>query len=192
MSTLLQELGLSQDEIRQRVIDKMADELFTSAQTGEDGETAYYRESELKKDLDKLVTQRIDQKIGQLFEQHCAPHVEKQIEEIVLQETNSWGEKSGKSKPIGIIEYMVQRIDHFITEQVDYRGKSKREANDYGWSGKTTRIAFMINDHLQYSVESAVKQALQTANSQIAQGIEEAVKVKLQEVLKNVKCDVKI
>ncbi len=190
MSTLLQELGLSQDEIRQRVIDKMADELFRSEHVG-DGDV-YYRESDLKKDLDKMVSERIDKKIGEMFEKHCAPHVEKQIEEIVLQETNSWGEKTGKAKPIGIIEYIVQRIDHFITEQVDYNGKSKREVNDYGWSGKTTRIAFMINHHLQYNVETAVKQALRTANSQIAKGIEEAVKVKLGEVLKNVKCDVKV
>ncbi len=188
MSTLLKELGLSQEEIRNRVVDKMAEELFSSTALGEDGEVEYYNASQLKKDLDKLVTQRIDQKIGELFKQHCAPHIGKQIDEIVIQETNQWGEKTG-AKPVGIIEYLMQRIDHYITEKVNYEGKAKRD-DSYNWTASTTRISYLINSHLQFHIETAVKNALQTANSQIAKGIEDAVKIKLGEVLNNVKCNV--
>jgi hypothetical protein len=43
----------------------------------------------------------------------------------------------------------------------------------------STRITYLVNHHLQYSIETAMKKALANANSSIVQGIEGAVKIAL-------------
>ena len=63
--------------------------------------------------------------------------------------------------------------------------------NSYNWSAKQTRIVHLVHQHLQYSIENAMKEALKIANSAIVGGIEGAVKLKLAEVAAALKIDVK-
>ena len=50
----------------------------------------------------------------------------------------------------------------------------------------------MIHKYLQYQLENFAKEALKTANDSIIGGIQEAVKIKLAEVQKNLKISAKI
>jgi hypothetical protein len=108
------------------------------------------------------------------------------VEGIVLQRTNEWGEKTGKS--VTFTEYLVERAEAYMTEKVDYQGRSKAEVRDsYGWKPNQTRIVSLIDQHLQYGIATATEQALKSANERIAEGIKDAVAMKLQEVLAGVK-----
>jgi len=71
-------------------------------------------------------------------------------------------------------------------EPVSYDGKSKSPDN-YGWSPRSTRIVYLINSHLQYSIETAMKNALATANKSIVGGLEAAVKIALQDAQAKIK-----
>lgn len=91
------------------------------------------------------------------------------------------------------IEYLVKRAEAYLTEKVDFQGKSKDENGSYSsFSPSQTRIAHMVHQHLSYSIESAMKNAVQTANSAIAIGIAETVKIKLAEIQKGIQASIKV
>lgn len=182
MSDLLQQIGLTKEEIQERVIDRAVESLLESALFDDEGKKTGSTPSSFQREIDKRIAEKINETISKLFEAHVAPNVTQMVTDLTLQETNSWGEKMGK--PVTFVEYLVRRADAYIREEVDHSGKSKAESNDRSyWSKSTTRIAFMIHQHLQYNIETAMKQALSNANSSIAGGILSAVQIKLQELL---------
>lgn len=139
--------------------------------------------------LDSVLKKAIDEAIDGYCKKNILPRVEQQIREVVLIETNKWGEKVGK--PLTFTEYLVSRAEHYITEQVDFNGKTRAE-DSYNWRGTQTRIVYLIEKHLHYEIERAMKAALQTANNAIAGGITEAVKIKLGEVVQSLQVNVKV
>ena len=161
--------------------------LSTTCTINEDGETAS-RDSSFKRKLDAEIKKGIDAAVTALADKHILPHAATMIENITLQETNKWGEKTGQN--MTFVEYLVQRAEAYMTEGVNYEGKSKDEARGYSWTGTQTRITHMVHEHLHYSIETAMKQSLKDANSSICKGIEEAVKIKLAEALQGLKTTV--
>ncbi len=77
-----------------------------------------------------------------------------------------------------------------MTEKVDSSGKTKEESGSYSFSGTQTRVAHMIHRHLHFNIETAMKEALATANGSIVKGLEETVKLKLAEIAKALKVTV--
>lgn len=186
----LEQLGFTQEELQNRVVESIVKQVLHTTSYNPDGDYEFTNDSSFKRELDKHVKNQIDTTIGALAEAHVLPNVNKYIEELVLQKTNQWGEKTGT--PVTFVEYLVERANNYITEKVDYKGNSKAESQGYSWSGNTTRVAYLINQHLQYSIKSAVEQMLKSANSQIAKGIEDAIKIQMQSTLDKIKVDVKV
>jgi hypothetical protein len=171
MALTLEELGVTQEKLLDMVVDRFVD---TFAIDGDGFET------KVAKECQKQVGVAVDAAIAKLAEQHILPNVAQYIENVTLQETTKWGEKKGEPKTF--IEYLIARAENYLTETVDYEGRAKAERETYSWSGKQTRITFLVHQHLQYSIENAMKAALVEANSQIANGIAETVKLKLGEI----------
>ena len=142
--------------------------------------------STFKRKLSDAVKQRVDAKINEIAEVHILPKVSELVENITIQETNKWGEKKGE--PVSFIEYMTQRADAYLREDVDYEGKSKAESSSYSWSKSQTRITQLVHKHLHYTIEAAMKAAMQNANSAIVEGIQATVKIKLEELARSLKC----
>jgi hypothetical protein len=187
MDTPFDLLGLSKEELQERVIESLCDRLL-SGRGGEDGDTFY--DSPMKRALDKAIHAHIDGAVAKMAEEHVLPRVTEMVENITLQATNQWGEKKGE--PMSFVEYMVQRADAYLREEVDYEGQSKEEKRDsYGWKKYGTRAAALVHKHLHYRVEEAMKAALANANHAIVGGLEETVKIKLQEVAAALKVEVK-
>ncbi|MCR5875118.1 hypothetical protein LRS10_13550 [Phenylobacterium sp. J426] len=174
----LEVLGLSQEDLANRLVDRLADGLLTDLHYDEDG-FEFRGTSPFAKSLNKLVKARLDALVEDLGSKHVLPRVSELVENLVLQETNRWGEPTGKS--VTFIEYLVQRAEAYMTEKVNYEGKSKDESGGYSWSGTQTRVAHLIHKHLHYSIETAMKEALANANSAIAKGLLDTVKLKLGE-----------
>jgi len=190
MELTLEALGLSQELVAERVVDQVARGLlYDLGETDEDGNPVE-RRSKFQDTLRARVQQQIDASVAEVAAKHVLPNISIFLETFMLQETNSWGEKKGN--PVTFIEYLIQRADFYMREQVDSEGKSKSENNWGSWNGKQTRVTYLVHKHLQYSIETAMKQALADANSAIVGGLEQAIKLKLAEVQNSIKVGVQV
>ena len=176
----LKMLGITQEELQERVVDGIVERLMSNRAFSEYGDLDGSEPSSLRARIEKNVMARIDAGIAAVAEKHVLPNVESYLENFCLQETNKWGEKK-KGAPCTFIEYLVAKADEYMGEQVDYWGKTKKDG-DYNWSGKQTRVTFLINQHLQNNIETAMKQALGDINKSIAQGLYETCRLKINEL----------
>lgn len=184
----LESLGLDQDKLIDRLVDKIATNLMTSLHYDED-DNEWRGSSGFAQKLNGLIKARLDEIVNDMANKHVLPKVTEMVEGLVLQQTNQWGEKTGK--PVTFIEYLTQRADAYMTEKVSYDGKSKNEAGGFSWSGTQTRISHLIEKHLHYSIENAMKDALKTVNSAVATGLAETAKLKLAEITAGLKVEIK-
>jgi hypothetical protein len=183
----LKALGISKKEIEDRIVNAVSEAILSDVGYDGEGEETF-GDSAFHKKTKELIQKRIDAAISALAAKHVLPNVSSHIENLVLQETTKWGEKVGK--PVTFIEYLTQRADDYMREEVNFEGKVKGQ-DSYQWRAAGTRIATMVDKHLQYSIESAMKKALENANSSIVGGIQGAVKIKLAEVAAQLKVEVK-
>src|ERR1700758_2115796 len=132
MSIDIESLGFTKEDLQERVIDRICQQLLETAGMDEDGEDIAIV-SPIAKRLEKSVKDLIERKVSEIAEQNVLPKVGAFVDNIMLQETNKWGEKTGKG-PLTLTEYLVSRVEAYITEQVDHDGKSKSEKDSYNWS----------------------------------------------------------
>lgn len=188
MSLDLESLGITKDELQDRIVERAVARLFEVTGYDEDGDE-FIQSSPLAGRLEKAVKSAIDAKISGIAEKHVLPLAETYIENLTLQETNRWGEKTGKA--VTFIEYLIQRAEKYLTEEVNYEGKTKDQVSGYGWTKSQTRLVHLVHQHLHYSIDTAMKQAIQNANSVIVGGIQDTVKIKLGEIAAALKVEVK-
>jgi len=184
----LEALGMTQEELQERVVQTIAETALTTLQYDPD-EGEFEGTSALHKRLDRKIQDLMDKAINDLAAKHVLPHIVERIESAVLQQTTKWGEKKGE--PVTFTEFLVARAEHYLQEEVDYAGKNKDEGG-YNWSGAQTRLTHLINDHLQYSISTAMYDALKSVNEQISEGIAETVKIQLREIVAKIKPKVTI
>lgn len=184
----LESLGLDQDKLAEKLVDRLAQNMLTSIGYDEDGGD-WFGTSPFARKLNDMVKARLDQVVNDLADKHVLPRVNEMVEGLVLQQTNQWGEKVGT--PVTFIEYLTQRAEVYMQEPVNYEGKTQKESGSYGWSKAQTRITHLVEKHLHYSIDSAMKDALKIANSAIATGIEQTVKTKLSEITQGLSVAVK-
>lgn len=183
----LTEIGFTKEELQEKLVQKMCDQLLKDVYFDEDG-----NEDEKKSWLHQKMLEKtraaVEKKLDALFNEHIAPGVDKFVENLTLEESNRWGEKKGIK--LTFIEYLIQRADAYMREEVNYEGKAENERNGYSWTKSQTRITHLVHKHLHYSVEQAMKKAIADANKSIVGGLETAVKIKLDEISKNLKVSV--
>ena len=181
----IKDLGLTQDELTNRVVQVIADNLMAAYMPVEDGDIR----SPFHQVMEQKVTDAIDAAVENIAARNVLPNVETYVENLCLQKTNEWGEAKGTS--LTFTEYLVQRAEAYLNETVDYEGKPKGK-NSYAFRGAQTRITHLVEKHLHFHIERAMKEAVQNANSQIADGIAETVKLKLQDISKRLRVEAKV
>lgn len=176
----LDELGFTKEELQERVIERLCDQIMGGA---------HLDDTRFRKDMDDRVRKYINETVDALGEKHVLPNVVSLIENMNLQATNSWGEKQGE--PVTFIQYLVKRAEAYMQEPVDYQGKTKAQ-DSYNWSGKQSRMTYLIEKHLQFSIETAMKDSLKIANDSIAKGIEASVKMTMQKIVSGIQVGVSV
>jgi hypothetical protein len=167
--------------------------LLLAEETGhdEDGNPfSYSTDAEWSAALRDQLKEKINETTEAIASRTVLPQAATLIENFVLQATNQWGEKRGE--PVTFAEYLVSRAEAYMSEVVDSDGRTKSESTSSYYRGTTTRIAYVIDKHLHYAIEAAMKKALADANSAIVNGIEAAVKMKLAEIQKGISASVKV
>lgn len=175
----LASLGFTKAELQERVIERLCSHVLSGKGYDEDG-NEFDQDSAFARKLEQKVKEQIDATINALATKHVLPNVHSYLETLCLQETTKWGEKIATK--ITFIEYLTQRAEAYMKEMVNYEGKPKDNNNSYNWNGTQTRITYLVHQHLHYSIEQAMKNALNVATSQISTGIQETCKKKLAEI----------
>lgn len=186
MAIDIESLGFTKEELQQRVIEACVERVLETRSFDDDG--SFMDSSPMAKRLEKAVKDMVDRKVSEIAEKHILPLTATFIENLTLQSTNQWGEKTGER--LTFVEYLVKRAENYLREDVNYEGKDKSQANGYGWTKAQSRISHMVNAHLHYAIETAMKSAVANANAVIVGGIEETVKFKLGEIAKALKVTV--
>ena len=185
---LLTLIGLDQTEIQNRVVKELVRQLLYQTTYNEDGDACEVS-SEMATSIKKAAKDAINTAVDKIAQEQMVSKVEQLIQDCTLQKTNEWGEKVGNS--LTFTEYLVSRADFWLKEPVDHNGKPKSTQDSYNWKSSGTRIAYMIDKYLQYTIENAMKGAMQNANKSIAGGILKAIEFSLAEVLQKLKVEVK-
>lgn len=186
----LEALGITTENLIDRIVDKATEELLTSVSYDYNTDEEFTTKSTLAKRLDDQIKSHIDAKVNELADKHILPRVTEMIENITIAKTNTWGEKTGEKYTF--IEYLTKCAENYMTEEVNFEGKTKAQMSGYSFTKSGTRVAVMIDKHLHYSIESAMKSALAQANSTIATGLQGAVKIALENATEKLKVAVSI
>lgn len=183
----LELLGVTKDELLGQVVESTAANLVDHL-VEEDRV-----EKEVKTEFTTRIKAAVESAADKIAGGSLEALVEGRIEEIVLQKTNSWGEATGE--PSTFRQYLVRRAEEFLVEPVNFKGETSGQANKSSYDRfkpDGTRIAWMIDQHLQYHISAAMKEALKVANETIVGGIEAAVKLKLVELSEAMKVELKV
>lgn len=185
---LIEDLGLSKKQLKNLIVQKAVDNLLYGTDYDENG-TEYESASDLNRAIKKMIKERVDQTVKDLGDKHVLPNIANAIETLTLQKTNTWGEAKGKE--VSFIEYLIERADHYMQEEVDYKGEPKGR-DSYRFQARGTRIAHMIDKHLHYAIQKAMTEAMKNANDSIIGGIRKAIDIQLADIQKRISTDVKI
>ncbi len=170
-----EQIGLTEDELQARIVDGLIERLLS------EDRRCFFDER-----LRKEVSSRLDAEVERIGNEEVAPKLHDMIDNFCLQKTNQWGEPKGEKKTF--TEYIVERADEYFSEPVDHNGKPKGDS--YSWRAKGTRMEYAIDKHLQYTLESAIKEILRHGQKSLSDSLIEAVKIHVGEAMKTLKVKV--
>jgi len=167
----LEMLGLTQQEFQDRVIESVSGNLMTFISVDQDGE--WSGDSAFHKSLRKYLDDEITRQVIDFCEKEVGPKIAQRVDELTFPQTNSWGEK--KKEPLSFREMVMQKAEKYLHEKVDHNGR--RDG-----SGKVTRMLWMIDKHLGFTLGAAIKDAMKNSDDKLSKAIIEAVESSLKDV----------
>lgn len=188
MAINLADLGLTQEDLRDRVVEQIADQLVGGETYDENGNPRRCASDFLTQMRDR-VKKVIDARVESVANECVLPRVAEMIESIVMQETNSWGEAK-KVPPLTFREYLVKRAEAYMTEEVDYEGQSKKRDSYGSWRPSGTRMVYAIHKHLDNEIKEAMQKALSVGNQTLAKALYETCRVQINEAASKFKVQV--
>jgi hypothetical protein len=169
----LESLGISIETIHDRIVDQAVETLLSSSGFDPDSDQEVRYESRFKKEITARIQKAVDEKIAALAAVHLIPRVGEMIESADMRRTNTYGEP--KSPPMTFKEYLASRAEVYMSEDVDYTGKSKEEGG-YNWRSCGPRLAVLMKSYIKDSMDAAAKSAVNDINKVIANNIEKVAK----------------
>lgn len=171
----LEALGISPEDLGERIVDQAVDVLLNTSGFNPDTEEETRYESRFKREIEKRIQKAVDEKIASLASVHLVPKVGQMIETANMRKTNQYGEPKGD--PMTFIEYIASRADAYMSEDVDSNGKSKAESGDgYNWRSSGPRLTVLMKMYIQDTLNKSAKEAVTDVNKVIAKNIEKAAK----------------
>ncbi len=185
-----EDFGLTQEEMLNRLLGRMADKLLGMDSEGmmlpedcsemDEEEYRYVKRNTLEKKLQTMMQVRVDQQVAKIAEEHVLPHIDKLIDGLKFQKTNSWGEP--KSPPETVREYITRIANDYLSAEVDNYGKTKAQG-DYNWRKHNTMLVWAIEKHVKWHLDSATEQATKDIQGTFADQVSKLV----NEVIRNMK-----
>lgn len=171
----LESLGISPDELGNRIVEQCVETLLNSTGFNPDTEEETRYESHFKREIESRIQKAVDEKIAALAAVHLIPRVGEMIEKADMRKTNTFGEPKGPS--MSFKEYIASRAEEYMSENVDYNGKSKAEdGGNYNWRSEGPRLTVLMRCYIRDTLEKHAKKAVTDVNKVIAKNIETAAR----------------
>jgi len=189
----LQELGITKEELVNRLVQKLADEIMQEKHTAydDDGEYSgsYSGKSRFAKKLAERLDEVVDAKVETLITNTIEPDISTRVDELVLQATNRWGEKRGH--PVTLAEYVTGIADAYLNEPVDWEGRTKADGG-YGWKAAGPRMMSIVDKYLQHHVAVEIQTMLKKLNEKLLPSFKSLVSQKLSDIAKDLNIQVTV
>lgn len=180
---VLEALGTSKEELREMIVagtvTKLFDEMVADGDYGE----------RISDAAQKMIREAIDEQVKKVIVDTIKPMVSTNLESMLIRHTNSYGET--KRPPETLTEYVTRMAVNYMADEVDYQGRPKG-SRDYSGGAATTRISYMVHEHLRYTIDAAMKNVLQDANNQIVGGLKKAIEMQLDQIRSKLSVIVKL
>lgn len=175
----LEALGISAEALGDRIVDQAVETLLSATGFDPDTEQESRYETRFKKEIEARIKKAVDEKIAALADVHLVPKVGELIDTADLRKTNQYGE--AKSPSMTFKEYLAHRAETYMTEDVDYNGKSRadlaaRNESEYNWRASGPRLTVLMKMYIKEAMEKAAKEAVTDVNKVIAKNVEKAAR----------------
>ena len=170
----LEALGISPEDLGNRIVDQCVEALLNSTGFNPDTEEETRYESRFKREIEARIQKAVDEKIATLAAVHLIPKVGEMIEMTDMHKTNAYNE--AKTPPMTFKEYIAHRAEEYMSEAVNIRGLSKAEDNNYQWQVAGPRLTILMRIYIRETLEKHAKAAITDVNKVIAKNIETAAR----------------
>ena len=170
-------LGISQEEMIEKVVDAMSDKIL--AAPDDDMDNTHYRNTIIEK-LDMVIAERIESEVRKNFDRHVTPRIEEMIADMTFTKTNNWGERAGKT--LTLREFLIEKAEAYMGEDVNAQGHSKSQCRGHSFYGAGNRLSVMIDNHLEAEFKRVVDDIYQIANK----GFEDGIKAEMTRAIEDV------
>jgi len=189
----LEALGVSAEDLAERIVDQAVHSLLYSTGFNQETEEEVTYENKFKRAIEAKIQQTVDTKISAIAEEHILPRVGEMIEKADMRKTNRYGEPQTPS--LTFKEYIAHRAESYMTEDVDYQGKSKvdlegKNESTYNWRSCGPRLTVLMRNYIRDSLEASAQAAVSDVNKAIANNIEKAAKEAIAVTAANIKVSV--
>ena len=170
----LEALGISPEDLGNRIVDQCVEALLNSTGFNPDTEEETRYESRFKREIEARIQKAVDEKIATLAAVHLIPKVGEMIEMADMRKTNAYGE--AKTPSMTFKEYIAHRAEEYMSEAVNIRGLSKAEDGSYQWQSAGPRLTVLMRNYIRETLEKHAKAAITDVNKAIAKNIETAAR----------------
>lgn len=185
----LEALGITAEDLTQRIVDQAVDNLLRSTGYDEDGKECGSYATKFKKEIEARVLKAADEKISAIAAVHLIPRVGEMIEQADMRQTNRYGEPI--TPKLTFKEFIAARAESYMSEDVDSNGKSKAESGDsYNWRTNGPRLTVCMRMYIQQTMETAAKAAVNDVNKVIAENIKKAAVQAINQAAASIKVSV--
>lgn len=164
----LEQIGLTQEELQQRVIEAIASQLLEENLEDEDGDT-YSRKTSLHTKLREAIIARVDEKVGLLATMTTASQLPQYLNDLVFTRTNGYGEAKEPGEKLRA--HIDRLVGEYLSVQVTSDGNTARYRDDK----TTSRLEWILGKHVRGLVKEAIDTYLKHAGDIIAGDLREAV-----------------
>jgi len=166
------ELGMTQEEMAERVIDRIAEKAMRTCGIlyDPDDEESTEVDTRLAQRLDAAINARIDADVKVAAAKVFMPAVETRV----FQTTNMWGESTGDVATF--TEHIIAKANAYMAEKVDKNGKAKKKGDSYQWIGIRTRLEDAIHRLLHDPLKEAMSIVVKTNAAAFLESVQKVAK----------------
>lgn len=185
MSIDIASLGITNEELQQRLIDRLVEHFTTTTWMDEDGEPSNRGKSEVAKRIEDAVVGHVNRAVEKIAAETVGNPIESYLAGMTIKTTNSYGEPKGPT--VTFVEYLAKQAGEYLNTQVDKDGKPKASQDSYSWKPESTRAMWLVNRSMQSHIVTVMNECLTGHNQKIGEAIADSVRLAIDGVRTNFK-----
>lgn len=190
---MLATLGITREDVLNCTVKELVKQILGNDHDQDDEDFSYSGlETRVNRETQKFIEAKLTDQVSAKCSEVFTPLIESNLADFTLQQTNTWGEKVGRT--LTLTEFVVMRVDAFMKEEVDSNGRTAEEcrARHDSFYKKGTRVSQAIDRYFEISMKTAMDQVLKDGASILTEGIKKAAEGALGDIHKRLTARVEI